>query len=89
VLSIVHPVVTPQAGEATVTLSRFISKQRNLKIGSWTSLTLVQPPKTSVRPGHQLNVAQGLTDLQGNPIKVDTTYQSSSRTTVRSRVGLR
>ena len=41
--------------------------------GISTNLTQVYPARTSVRPGHHLNVAQGLTDLQGNPINIHTT----------------
>jgi len=52
----------------TVTL---IPKQQNLNIASWP--LQVHAAKTRVRPRHPLNVAQGLTDLQGNLINVDTT----------------
>jgi hypothetical protein len=48
-----------------------IPKQQNLNIAA-TPLQ-VQASMTRVRPRHSLNVAQGLTDLQGNLINVDTT----------------
>lgn len=54
----------------TVTL---VPKQQNLNISSWGPFTQVHAAKTRVRPGHPLNVAQGLTDLQGDPINVDAT----------------
>src|SRR5262245_60539934 len=50
-----------------------IPKPRHLNIASVTTLAQVHSARTSVRPGHQSNVAPGLTDLQGNPINVDTT----------------
>jgi len=50
-----------------------IPKQRKFIGGSDIGVTQGHPAKTSVQPGHQLNVAPGLTDLQGNPINVDTT----------------
>jgi hypothetical protein len=39
----------------------------------WATLIPGHRARTSVRPGRQSNVSQGLTDLQGNPINADTT----------------
>jgi hypothetical protein len=47
-----------------------ILKNQNLFNGLWP-LKLVLPAQTSVRPRHRSDVAQGLTDLQGNPINLD------------------
>ena len=50
-----------------------IPKLRNLMTGSVQVVTGVQSAGTSVRRGRQSKVARGLTDLQGNPVNVDTT----------------
>jgi hypothetical protein len=41
--------------------------------GGFTNLTQVHTARTSVRRGHRSNVAESLTDLQGNPINASTT----------------
>lgn len=50
-----------------------IPKQRNLHLTIGWEVSQLKRLRTSARPGHPSNGAQGLTDLQGNPVNGDTT----------------
>jgi hypothetical protein len=66
------PLQSAQYDPATQTVT-LVPKQRLPRLDDvgYINVTQVYPAKTSVQPGHPLNVAQGLTDLQGDPIDVD------------------